>query len=145
MHRTWTWKIFSIATDFRGGGAGAKERLRLLQSIKDFHGPPCSPACNTPPAAAAPPTPSRQPEPVSLLRGVGNYCTVGGLGDGGNPAFFFRSRDGDETRNLGAFSSATSGDQSFSPRSLPCKPVRRTWLGDEATQIGQSRWDDKAR
>jgi len=41
MHRTWTWKIFSIATDFRGG---AKERLRLLQSIKDFHGPPCSPA-----------------------------------------------------------------------------------------------------
>jgi hypothetical protein len=41
MHRTWTWKIFSIATEFRGG---AKEKLRLLQSIKDFHGPPCSPA-----------------------------------------------------------------------------------------------------
>jgi hypothetical protein len=128
MHRTWTWKIFSIATDFRGGLAGAKERLRLIQSIKDFHGPPCSPACNTPPEAAAP---LRQPEAASILRGVGNYLysTVSArwFGDEmeGTLRFSLQGQDRDEellvlSRVPPAVTSLASASECFSPRSSPC-------------------------
>ena len=134
MHRTWTWKIFSIATDFRGG---AKERLRLLQSIKDFHGPPCSPATGEQHTT----THDSWSRP-HCSAGSGITCTVQLVpGDlemrWREPCVFFALQDRDEKLLVPSRvpPAVTSASGCFSPRSSPCKPTRRAWLGDELYRL----------